>query len=566
MADRFVPREDQAEMIRFALSTPGALLCAEPGSGKTVVGLTVAEHLLHHEFDSGIDRVLICAPKIVAEETWKREIAQWEHLRHLKVRVLTAEDFEYRQRIEWHCADEHGAQRVIVDRDATPDDRAYLARLARPVWRVLDESLTDLVAIDPETATDAEKVLLAKRQAEGIAQEGTLGTVLRKVVLEATSPAEARARILAYPERIVTISRDHLAMLAKLMGRRWPYGFVIPDESTSYANPKSNRSIALRAMRKFGRIKRVLMLTGTPMPRSAEQLHAQMLVVDGGERLGGPRELTKFRNRFMEPDARNQDRIFSYRLRPDMKAALWAAVADVAMSVKSDGWRKVGEARIVERKVKLPPEARDYYDEMERENLIVIDEEVVAVNAAVVSSKLLQIASGTVKGVSGKGNPVHEVKLDYVAALVEEIDAPVVIVYWWAESLPRLKKRFRKGRSIKEEGALDGFIKGKFDVLFLHPQSAGHGVNGLQWRSHRMIVLDPFHSWEYAQQTIARLDRSGQETQVVVDVIEAEDTLDELIPGIWRAREEDQGAMMNALLWRRRKAVAARSGGGVLQG
>ncbi len=562
MAKVFQPRPEQAAMIEFSLGQPGVLLAAQPGSGKTVVGLTVADHLMHHDFDSGIDRTLIVAPKLVAEQVWHREAEQWAHLNHLQVRVLTAADFEYQQRVEWHCVDEQGTPRVIVDREATPEGRAYLARLQEKIWQVPTDDMNGVRLIDPATADFDEREALARWQADGLAEEVTRGTVLRKQVLESKDPKSVRDRILAYPERIVTVSRDHLHALATVMKSRWPYGLVIADESTSYANPKSDRSIALRAMRHHGRIKRVMMLTGTPMPRSAEQLHAQLLVIDNGERLGGARGLTKFRERFMEPDARNRERIFSYKLRPDMKAALWGAIADVALSVKSDSWRKVGEARIVERKVRLPAEARDYYDEMEANHLIVVDEEVVAVNAAVVSSKLLQIASGTVKGESGQGNAIHTAKLDYVAELVEEIDGPVVIVYWWAENLKRLQKRFKKGRSIKEDGALDGFIKGKFDVLFLHPQSAGHGINGLQWRTHRMIVLDPFHSWELAEQTIARLDRSGQETQVVVDVIEAEDTIDETIPTlVWGPRHEEQGALMEALLWRRRRAAAARSEG-----
>ena len=106
----------------------------------------------------------------------------------------------------------------------------------------------------------------------------------------------------------------------------------------------------------------------------------------------------------------------------------------------------------------------------------------------------------------------------------------------------------------KEAGALDGFIKGKFDVLFVHPQSAGHGINGLQWRTNRMIILDPFHSLELAIQTIARLDRSGQEKQVVVDVIEAAGTLDQAIPKLWDKRADEQNSLMDALLWRRQVA------------
>ena len=559
----FTPRDYQAALLDLGKRVDGCLMAATPGSGKTVVALTLADYLMHDAFSSGITKTLVAAPKAVAENVWHREVQEWAHLNHLNVRVLTAEDFAYRQRVEWHCVDELGSSRVILDRDATDEDRAHIARLQRTVWSCPGEGYKGVARIDPLTATQAELDFLAERRAEGLAVEVQVGTVIRKRILEAADPAAVRDQILAYPETIVTVSRDHLYTLALVMKSKWPFQLVIADESTSYANPSSNRSKALRAMRLNKRIKRVVLLTGTPFSRSAEQLRSQMLLVDGGIRLGGPRELTKFRNRFMEPDARNDQRIFSWKLRPEMKQPLWDAIGDVAISVKADSWRKVGEAVRIERKVTLPPEARAYYDQMEEENLITVDEEVVAVNAAVLSGKLLQIAAGTVKGESGKANAIHEVKLDYVEELVEEIDGPVVVVYWWAENLPRLKKRFKKGKSIGEAGALDGFIKGKFDVLFVHPQSAGHGVNGLQWRTNRMIVLDPFHSLELAIQVIARLDRSGQEKQVVVDVIEAADTLDEAIPRLWDERAEDQNAMMEALLWRRRegqnRAVAARS-------
>ena len=550
----FTPRDYQAALLDLGKRIDGCLMAATPGSGKTVVGLTLADYLMHNDFGSGIKRTLVVAPKMVAENVWHREVQGWAHLRHLNVRVLTAEDFAYRQRVEWHCVDELGSARVVLDREATDEDRAHIARLQRTVWSCPGEGYKGVARIDPLTATQADLDLLAERRAEGLAVEVQVGTVIRKRILEAADPAAVRDQILAYPETIVTVSRDHLYTLALVMKSKWPFQLVIADESTSYANPSSNRSKALRAMRLNKRIKRVVLLTGTPFSRSAEQLRSQMLLVDGGIRLGGPRELTKFRTTYMEPDARNDQRVFSWKLRPEMRQPLWDKISDVAMSVKADGWRKVGEARRVERLVTLPPEAQAYYDEMEEKNLITVDEDVVAVNAAVLAGKLLQIASGTVKGESGKANPIHEVKLDFLEELVEEIDGPVVVAYWWVENLARLKKRFKKGKSIKEAGALDGFIKGKFDVLFVHPQSAGHGINGLQWRTNRMIILDPFHSLELAIQTIARLDRSGQEKQVVIDVIEAAGTLDQAIPKLWDKRADEQNSLMDALLWRRQVA------------
>ena len=54
---------------------------------KTVVALTAAEELLNERFEA--QKVLVIAPKRVAEDTWTREAAKWDHLKHLRVsRVL----------------------------------------------------------------------------------------------------------------------------------------------------------------------------------------------------------------------------------------------------------------------------------------------------------------------------------------------------------------------------------------------------------------------------------------------------------------------------------------------
>lgn len=55
--------------------------------GKTVVTLTALWELVLNSFDCG--RVLIIAPKRVAQTVWKQEIEKWEHLTGLTaVRVL----------------------------------------------------------------------------------------------------------------------------------------------------------------------------------------------------------------------------------------------------------------------------------------------------------------------------------------------------------------------------------------------------------------------------------------------------------------------------------------------
>ncbi|MBR6313467.1 MAG: DEAD/DEAH box helicase [Clostridia bacterium] len=53
------------------------------GTGKTVTTLTAIDRLLFDWMEDG--PVLVIAPKRVAENTWSKESAKWEHLQHLRI-------------------------------------------------------------------------------------------------------------------------------------------------------------------------------------------------------------------------------------------------------------------------------------------------------------------------------------------------------------------------------------------------------------------------------------------------------------------------------------------------
>ena len=78
----FSPHEYQAYCIERLLREPALGLFLDMGLGKTVVTLTAANELLYDRFE--VSRVLIIAPKKVAEATWQTEAAKWTHLRHLR--------------------------------------------------------------------------------------------------------------------------------------------------------------------------------------------------------------------------------------------------------------------------------------------------------------------------------------------------------------------------------------------------------------------------------------------------------------------------------------------------
>lgn len=73
----------QVAAVEHILSHTHCGLFLEMGLGKTVSTLTAINKLMYEEL--AINRVLVVAPKRVAESVWDTEIEKWEHLRHLKI-------------------------------------------------------------------------------------------------------------------------------------------------------------------------------------------------------------------------------------------------------------------------------------------------------------------------------------------------------------------------------------------------------------------------------------------------------------------------------------------------
>ena len=68
------------------------------------------------------------------------------------------------------------------------------------------------------------------------------------------------------------------------------------------------------------------------------------------------------------------------------------------------------------------------------------DAEIDAVNAAVLSGKLLQMANGAVYGDKNNVHFIHDRKLDALEDLIEGANGkPVLIAYWYKHDLERQK-------------------------------------------------------------------------------------------------------------------------------
>lgn len=93
---RFVPHDYQRYCITRIIQDEALALFLDMGLGKTVITLTAVNDLIFNRFQ--VSRCLVIAPKKVAEDTWTREQAKWDHLGLLKIRpVLGAKNKRIRE-------------------------------------------------------------------------------------------------------------------------------------------------------------------------------------------------------------------------------------------------------------------------------------------------------------------------------------------------------------------------------------------------------------------------------------------------------------------------------------
>lgn len=94
------------------IDLPAVALMLFMGAGKTVITLTAVDKLLHDYFD--VRRCLVIAPLRVAEDTWSREAAKWDHLRHLSITKALGSPAAR------SCAVESAAEIVVINRENVP--------------------------------------------------------------------------------------------------------------------------------------------------------------------------------------------------------------------------------------------------------------------------------------------------------------------------------------------------------------------------------------------------------------------------------------------------------------
>lgn len=340
------------------------------------------------------------------------------------------------------------------------------------------------------------------------------------------TPAEREAA-LARDANVYTLSYENIPWLCKRLGDSKPFGCVVQDESTRTKGLRVSYQVSSTGtvfLRKEGAVRGVALaelaahtdrwinLSGTPTPNGLPDLWGPMWFVDGGARLG--RAYSAYMNRYFHQS--------DWKSKPVPKESAFGEImrktADVSLAVDPRDYYDIKKPIVTTVDLPMPLAVREQYKQMEREYYITLRGKAIqAVNAAAKSIKLLQMSSGTVwSGAGTEDDPrefhaMHDAKLDYLESLIEELNgASLLVAYWWAPDLIRLKKRFPKGRTLDKNGETEReWNAGHVPLLFVQAAAVGHGIS-LQHGGHHLCIYSLWWDAEPYDQIVERLGPTRQ--------------------------------------------------------
>ena len=325
---------------------------------------------------------------------------------------------------------------------------------------------------------------------------------------------------------------------------------VVVDEATAYKNPQSQRSKAANKVADFFDYRRLL--CGTPMPKGVLDMWMQMFLLDRGQRLG--QSYYKFRSQMCDVKQvgpRPEHRQWTDK--PDASTTVAGLIADITIRHKFEDCQNIPPNVQRTKYFELSKKHREQYEEMRQHAIIETEgHTVMATNAAVLANKLVQIASGSVYSREGEKVQLHPERTELVMELVQEREHSIVF-FQWEHQLHALRERADKlgitYESIygavpdrKREKIVHGFQEGLYQVLFLQPESAAHGLT--LTKATASIWASPTYRPDIMRQGLARIYRAGQEYLTENIRICARGTADEHVFQVM----EGKAVRMDALL------------------
>lgn len=396
--------------------------------------------------------------------------------------------------------------------------------------------------------------------------------------------AEARRiEALESPADIHLVNTDGVVWLSSYLKKKKkgvPFDLLIVDESSAFKTWGSDRTQSLLSLVKA--VPRRLILTGTPLTNSLEDLFPQIWIIDRGATLG--KNVTAYRERWFQ---RGGFKSYKWIEKPEAREEIEALVAPMLHRLEANEHLDLPERLFKDLYVQMPPEALKVYKDLERDLFLLLNEEELAglgrldpedneyapTNAGVKYLACRQLASGALyvnttkdrkieakkRGVPLRDIPkivsrLHREKLKALKEIQEETQGPLLVAYNFEHELQRLLEEFPEGKVIngttssnEARGLVEGWNRGKVSLLFVQPQSLSHGVNMQKGTCRNLVWFSLTDNLEHYLQFIARVHRQGVKASVTVWRIICKDTVEEAVRDNLDTKETNQAEFLEVL-------------------
>lgn len=341
----------------------------------------------------------------------------------------------------------------------------------------------------------------------------------RKVDI-AHGAAAKRRKIIASDAEFVIINFDGLGVVEQEIADGG-FDLIIVDEASSYQNAQTKRWKTLDRL--VGDDTWLWMMTGTPAAQGPENAFGLAKLVNPK---GVPKFFGKFRDEVMI-------KVTQFKWAPkDTANDTVHRVLQPAIRFTKDECLDLPDLMYVKRHVELTKQQQSYYDRIRKNRTMrAAGEDVTAVNAAVLMTKLLQVSCGA--AYTDEQNTLQfDISSRYkvLKEVVDETPNKVLVFVPFQNTIEILTDKLR-GDGITAE-IISGSVKAgdrtdifrRFQtspdpkVLVIQPQAAAHGVT--LTAADTVVWWGPTPSLEIYAQANARIHRSGQVNRCTIVQLE----------------------------------------------
>lgn len=341
-------------------------------------------------------------------------------------------------------------------------------------------------------------------------------TAMHRTVGIAHGNVEKRRKVFAENTDVVIINYDGVEIMQKEI-KEGGFDLVVVDEANYIKTVTTRRWKSLKKV--IDDDTWIWLMTGTPAAQSPADAY-------GLAKLVNPNSVPKYAGTFKDMVMQKISQ-FTWVPRPTAQDTVFRTLQPAIRFTKAE-CLDLPDVMYTNREVPLTPQQNKYHNKLKKEMYVeAAGEEITAVNAAVMLTKLLQVSAGSIY------TDTKEViefdisnRMTALKEIIDEASHKVIIFCPYRHSIETISTELTKSK-ITSDVIHGGVSAGKRNeifksfqekkdphVLIIQPQAASHGVT--LHAANVVVFWSPVMSVETYIQCCARMDRAGQRNPMTV--------------------------------------------------